>query len=82
MLIPLYRRLARIQRLSQKAWLFGILSSLVSSSASLVKLRADSRRYMLSREVARKDAASGEKSKEDRVKDEEERRERGRALLQ
>ena len=84
------RRIAKISRISQQAWLIGILSSLLSSGASLVKLRADSRRYMLSREVARREAASPgsgssgeaeEKTREDRVREEEERRERGRALL-
>ncbi|KAI9639839.1 peroxisomal biogenesis factor 11 [Dioszegia hungarica] len=76
-------RLARISRISQKAWLFGILSSLVSSGSSLVKLRGDSRRYMLSREVARREAvADGEKQGGDRVSEEEDRREKGRALLQ
>lgn len=78
-------RLAKISRVSQQAWFIGILSSLVSSGASLVKLRADSRRYMLSREAARRETAAGgqeeEKTRDDRVREEEERRERGRALL-
>lgn len=62
-------------------WLSGIALSLVSGGASLVKLRADSRRFALSNEVARRDASKSEKTPEDRVREEEERREKGRGLL-
>jgi len=51
----------------------------VSTGASLVKLRADGRRFALSNIVAKREA--GEKTAEDRVREEEERREKGRALL-
>jgi len=61
-------------------WFNGIALSLVSSSASLVKLRADGRRFALSNDMARRETGS-EKSSEERVRDEEERREKGRALL-
>lgn len=63
-----------------RCWLTGIALSLVSSSASLVKLRADARRFALSNDIARRETGS-EKSSEDRVREEEERREKGRALL-
>ena len=63
-----------------KFWFSGIVLSLVSSSASLVKLRADGRRFALSNEIARRETGS-EKSSEDRIRDDEERRGKGRALL-
>ena len=63
-----------------QSWLIGISLSLVSSSASLVKLRADSRRFALNLEMARKEGQA-EKTPEDRVREEEERREKGRGLL-
>ena len=62
-----------------KCWFAGITLSLVSSSASLVKLRADGRRFALSSTIARREGQ--EKTPEDRVREEEERREKGRALL-
>lgn len=76
-------KMARLQRLTFQFWLFGILSSLVSGTASMVKLRADSRRFMLSAEMARREAYTGgsEKSPEVRAREEEERREKGRGLL-
>jgi peroxin-11B len=76
-----YSKLARFQKLSFQFWLFGILSSLTSTTSSLVKLRADSRRFALSTEMARREAAGEGKTGEDRTRAEEERREKGRALL-
>ncbi|WWD17340.1 hypothetical protein CI109_101781 [Kwoniella shandongensis] len=73
-------KLARFQRLTFKFWLAGIISSLISSSASLVRLRADSRRFALSAEVARREAKEG-KAPEELAREEIARRERGRALL-
>ena len=73
------RRLAAIQRISMRCWLIGIILSIGSSSASLVKLRADGRRFALTQAAARKENA--EKSPEEKVRAEEERREKGRALL-
>ncbi|CAD6572398.1 MAG: Peroxisomal membrane protein PMP27, partial [Tremellales sp. Tagirdzhanova-0007] len=73
-------KLKRIQDISMKFWFSGIVLSLVSSSASLVKLRADGRRFALSNEIARRETGS-EKSSEDRIRDDEERRGKGRALL-
>jgi peroxin-11B len=64
-----------------KCWLFGILLSLASSSASLVKLRADGRRFALSNEMARREARNDEKDPAERARDADERREKGRALL-
>lgn len=64
-----------------RLWMTSIALSLVSSVASMIKLRADSRRFALSSEVARRDANKGEKMPEDRIRDEEDRREKGRALL-
>jgi len=61
-------------------WFTGIALSLLSSSASLVKLRADGRRFALNNEMARRETGS-EKMPEDRVREEGERREKGRALL-
>ncbi|KAL7421791.1 Peroxisomal membrane protein PMP27 [Cryptotrichosporon argae] len=72
-------KLERLNRVSMKFWLFGIALSLVSSSASMVKLRADSRRFALSAEVARREGR--EKGPEEAAAAEGERRERGRALL-
>jgi hypothetical protein len=62
-----------------RCWLIGIILSIGSSSASLVKLRADGRRFALTQAAARKENA--EKSPEEKVRAEEERREKGRALL-
>jgi len=73
------RRLAAIQRISMRCWLIGIVLSIGSSSASLVKLRADGRRFALTQAAARKE--NTEKSPEEKVRAEEERREKGRALL-
>ncbi|WVQ72567.1 hypothetical protein IAR50_002125 [Cryptococcus sp. DSM 104548] len=70
----------RIQRLMYKFWFAGVLSSLISSIASLVRLRADSRRFALSTEVAKREDKEG-KDSETAAKDASERRERGRALL-
>lgn len=67
-------KMARLNRISQKAWFYGIVLSLISSTASLVNLRAQSRRFALQADIARgdeKDAAAGEA----------ERRKQGRALL-
>lgn len=64
-----------------KCWLFGITVSLISSSASLVKLRADGRRFALSNEMARREGRSEEKGPDERAREAEERREKGRALL-
>lgn len=71
--------MAAIQRISMRCWLFGILFSIGSTTSSLVKLRADGRRFALTRAAARKE--SSEKTPEEKVRDEEERREKGRALL-
>ena len=73
------RRLVAIQRISQRCWLIGILLSIGSSASSLVKLRADGRRFALTQAAARKE--NTEKSPEEKVRAEEERREKGRALL-
>ena len=73
------RRLTRLNRVTFKFWLIAISLSFVSTGASLVKLRADGRRFALSNIVAKREA--GEKTAEDRVREEEERREKGRALL-
>jgi peroxin-11B len=62
-----------------RCWLFGILFSIGSTTSSLVKLRADGRRFALTRAAARKEGS--EKTPEEKVRDEEERREKGRALL-
>lgn len=70
-------KIARINRISSKAWFYGILLSLVSSTASLVNLRAQSRRHALNSEIARRDASE----KPDVAADEAERRKQGRALL-
>ncbi|WWC89385.1 uncharacterized protein L201_004308 [Kwoniella dendrophila CBS 6074] len=72
-------QLQRYQRLAFKFWLSGIILSLISSSASIMKLRADSKRFSISNEVARRE--SGEKGPDERLREESERRERGRALL-
>ena len=61
-------------------WFSGIGLSLISSSASLVKLRADGPRFALSNEIARRETGS-EKSSEEKVREDEERRGKGRALL-
>ncbi|ORY34047.1 peroxisomal biogenesis factor 11 [Naematelia encephala] len=71
------QKISRVQNISMRFWLAGLFLSLVSSSASLVKLRADSRRFALSLEMARRE----EKTPEDRVREEEDRREKGRGLL-
>ena len=75
------RKIARFQRRAYQFWLLGMLLSLSSSVASLTKLRADSRRFALSNELARREANKGEKTPEDRVQEEEERRAKGRAML-
>ncbi|ODO08843.1 hypothetical protein L198_00576 [Cryptococcus wingfieldii CBS 7118] len=49
----------RIQRLMYKFWFAGVLSSLISSIASLLRLRADSRRFALSTEVAKREEKEG-----------------------
>nr|XP_018263134.1 uncharacterized protein I303_04626 [Kwoniella dejecticola CBS 10117]OBR85292.1 hypothetical protein I303_04626 [Kwoniella dejecticola CBS 10117] len=72
-------QLERFQRLTFKFWLSGIIFSLISSSASMVKLRADSKRFRLSAEVSRRE--SSEKGPDERSREEGERRERGRAML-
>jgi peroxin-11B len=64
-----------------KCWLFGIALSLFSSSASLVKLRADGRRFALSQEMAKREARNEEKDPAQRASENDERREKGRALL-
>lgn len=78
-MILINRRLAAVQRISMRCWLIGIILSIGSSSASLVKLRADGRRFALTQAAARKE--NTEKSPEEKVRAEEERREKGRALL-
>jgi peroxin-11B len=72
-------RLVAIQRISMRCWLIGILLSIGSSASSLVKLRADGRRFALTQVAARKE--NSEKTPEEKVRAEEERREKGRALL-
>nr|XP_019010901.1 uncharacterized protein I206_04205 [Kwoniella pini CBS 10737]OCF49682.1 hypothetical protein I206_04205 [Kwoniella pini CBS 10737] len=72
-------QLERFQRLTFKFWLSGIVFSLISSSASMVKLRADSKRFRLSTEVSRRE--SSEKGPDERAREESEHRERGRAML-
>lgn len=62
-----------------RCWMIGILFSIGSTTSSLVKLRADGRRFALTRAAARKEGS--EKTPEERVREEEERREKGRALL-
>lgn len=73
------RRLLALQRISMRCWLFGILFSIGSSTSSLVKLRADGRRFALTGAAARKEFS--EKTPEEKVRQEEERREKGRAML-
>nr|ODN88309.1 hypothetical protein L203_02919 [Cryptococcus depauperatus CBS 7841] len=71
---------AKYQRLMYKFWFAGIMCSLISSSASLIRLRADSKRFALSAEIAKR----GEKEAQDPQEVAHqiaERRERGRALL-
>lgn len=68
--------MAKLNRVSAKAWFYGIILSLISSTASLVNLRAQSRRFALNSEVARRDT-----EKIDVAADEAERRSKGRALL-
>ncbi|KAJ9094956.1 hypothetical protein QFC21_005748 [Naganishia friedmannii] len=63
-------KFARINTISQRFWLSGIVLSLVSSSASMVRLRAEGRRLALTR--------SAEKGGPD---DQEVRKAEGRALL-
>ena len=72
-------RIARLNRVAFKCWLSGITLSLISTISSLAKLRADGRRFALANSVARREY--NEKTPEDRVREEEERREKGRALL-
>ncbi|ORX36698.1 peroxisomal biogenesis factor 11 [Kockovaella imperatae] len=74
-------KIARLQRISYKCWLTGIFLSLVSTVASLAKLRADGKRFALSNKIARREAATSEKTPEEKARDEEERRQKGRALL-
>ena len=71
-------KFAKVTRVSMKAWIFGIILSLISSSASLVNLRAQSRRFAIHADAARRES---EKSPEDVAADEAERRKQGRALL-
>lgn len=59
-----------------QAWIIGLTLSLISSSASLVNLRAQSRRFALRADIARKDEKGP-----DAAADEAERRKQGRALL-
>ncbi|GMK54958.1 hypothetical protein CspeluHIS016_0200140 [Cutaneotrichosporon spelunceum] len=68
-------KMARISRISQKAWFFGIVFSLISSVAGLVNLRAQSRRYALQADVV----PTGDEK--DPAAFEVERRKQGRALL-
>lgn len=70
----------RYVRIMYKFWLAGIVCSLVSSSASLVRLRADSRRFALSSQVAKEEEKDG-RSGEEAARQMSERRERGKALL-
>jgi peroxin-11B len=72
-------KFARVNRISSKAWIIGIILSLVSSSASLVNLRAQSRRFALQAEVSRREGR--EKGPEAAEADAAERRKQGRALL-
>lgn len=71
----------RYVRIMYKFWLAGIVCSLVSSSASLVRLRADSRRFALSSQVAKEEEKDG-RSGEEAARQMSERRERGKALLE
>ncbi|EIW70692.1 hypothetical protein TREMEDRAFT_68170 [Tremella mesenterica DSM 1558] len=71
----------KYQRMAFKFWLSGLILSLASSTASMVKLRADSRRFALSNEMARRDMSKAERTPEERARDEEERRSKGRAML-
>ncbi|KAL1405449.1 Peroxisomal membrane protein PMP27 [Vanrija albida] len=70
---------ARIQQISNKAWFIGLVLSLVSSGASLVNLRHQSRRFALQSEVSRREG--GEKGPDQAAAEEAERRKQGRALL-
>ncbi|TXT07165.1 hypothetical protein VHUM_03335 [Vanrija humicola] len=68
---------ARLGQISNKAWFIGLVLSLISSGASLVNLRHQSRRFALQSEVSRREGEKGP----DSVVDEAERRKQGRALL-
>lgn len=67
---------AKVAKTSMQAWIIGLTLSLISSSASLVNLRAQSRRFALRADIARKDEKGP-----DAAADEAERRKQGRALL-
>jgi len=68
-----------VTRISLKSWILGIVLSLISSTASLVNLRAQSRRFALQAEVARREVK--EKGPDAAAAEEAERRKQGRALL-
>lgn len=74
-------RLAHLVALSNKCWLAGISLSLVSSTASLVSLRAESRRLALSSEIARREGSEKE-GPDSATASVEERRAKGRAMIQ
>lgn len=69
-LTPRLSKFARINTISQRFWFSGIVLSLISSSASMIRLRAEGRRLALSR--------TAEKGGPD---DQEARRAQGRAML-
>lgn len=69
--------MAKLNRVSAKAWFYGIVLSLISSTASLVNLRAQSRRFALNSDAARRQ----DSEKSDVAAEEAERRKQGRALL-
>lgn len=71
-----HSKFQRLSKLSQTFWMYGILSSLVSSTAGLVRLRAEGRRLALNRSIT-----SDEKGPE-AVTSDNERKEQGRKLLQ
>jgi peroxin-11B len=67
---------SRINKISQRFWMYGIISSLVSSVASLVRLRAEGRRLALSRSISSSSEKGGPEGG-----DEGQRREEGKRLL-
>jgi hypothetical protein len=74
-LVPLSKH-SRINKISQRFWMYGIISSLVSSVASLVRLRAEGRRLALSRSISSSSEKGGPEGG-----DESQRREEGKRLL-
>lgn len=74
-------RLTRLVALSNKCWLAGITLSLVSSTASLVSLRAEARRLALAAEIARREQSNEKEGPASVTVTEEERRAKGRAMI-